>query len=169
MTQHKEQLPTRNNVRFEEPLSELIQTRVTVKEKTQLSTVARSNYITESELIRNLLREHLHEYACSINLKITLEISNQIDRILIENRLISGRNETNISKMREILTDFEGDLEMSTKNFDEVVVKNKFFQLANLTKIIYESDLYLAGKIDVQLKRIYKNKYVKRWNGELYS
>lgn len=164
-----QQLPTRNNIRFEEPLSELLQTRITLKEKSQIDAVAKTNYITSSELIRNLIREHIHEYACSINLKISLEISNQIDRFLIENRLISARNDTNISKMREILTDFEALLEESAKNFDEVTVKNKFLQIVYLTKLVYESDLYLAGKIDAQLKRIYRNKHVKCWNGEINS
>jgi hypothetical protein len=155
------QVRTKDNIRFEEPLSEIIQFRVTLKERNQIDVIARENYISESELIRNLLRENLYKYANSETLHKKLHISNEIDRILLEKRLISSRNETNLSKMREILTDFEAFLEEHPKriNYDELESRRK--ELDYLIKLIYEEDLFLSQQLDSQVRRILKNKHVK--------
>lgn len=163
------QLPTKNNVLFEEPLSEILQFRITQKEKSQLDTVAKNNFITTSELIRNLIRENLYKYAMSINLQNWLQISNEIDRLLIEHRLISSRKETCLSKIREILTDFEVSLDIYAKNFNEVEAKNKVSQIEYLLKIVYEHDNGLSEKIDSQVRRIYKNKRFKSLKQQIIS
>lgn len=158
------QIRTKDNVRFEEPLCEVITIRISEREMTQLDAVSRENYISISELIRNLCRENIHTYAISKNLRKKLHISNEIDRILLEKRIISSRNETNLSKMREILTDFEAFLEEHPKRMDYDELENRKSELDYLLKLIYEEDLFLSRQLDTQVSRIFKNKHVKYCN-----
>lgn len=157
----KYQQPTRQNTKFEQPLKELISIRVTEDESRQILTVSKHNNISSSELIRNLIRDHIHTYAISENLHKKLRISNEIDRFLLEKRLILSRNDTNLSKMREILTDFEAILEEHPKKIDIVSVFETRKGLDKLVKIIYEEDIWLSQKIDAQYRHILKSKHFK--------
>ncbi len=158
------QLKTKDNIHFEEPLSELVSFRISQKEFIQTDAVARNNYISYSELIRNLIRDHIHEYAISENLRITLKISNKIDAILLEKRIISSRNDSNLSKMREILIDFEGFLDEKKSNISDIEMKNRVSELNALMQLIYEENKNLFLKLDKQYRRLMKNKALKRLN-----
>lgn len=155
------QIRTHDNVRFEEPLSELFSIRVTEIEKIKLDSVSRENYISISELVRNLIRDNLWKYVISENLKKTMRVSNEIDRGILEKRLISSRNETNLSKIREILTDFEGFLEEHSKRIDYDELEIRRTEVEGLIKLIYETDTFLSRKIDQQVRRIFKNRHYK--------
>jgi len=152
---------TKDNIRFEEPLTEVLTLRITTKEMSQIITVSKDNYISTSELVRNLIRENISKYAISKNLIKTLHISNEIDRILLEKRLISSRNETNLSKIREILTDFEDFLDKPSKKIDYDELKNRKTQIDELLKLIYNEDTFLSSLIDTQVRRLLKNKHLK--------
>lgn len=162
------QIRTKDNVLFEEPLSEVVTTRITLDEKLKLDAVAKKAYISISELLRNLMKENLYKYALSENLSKYLMITGQIDMILLETRLISSRKATNLSKMREILTDFESDLEESALKIDYNSISIKMKQIERLMEVIYQKDEWLASKIDGQCKRIMKHKHVKYLRKEGY-
>lgn len=155
------QLRTKDNVHFEEPLSELISFRLTKKELEQIDVISRENYISQSELIRNLIRNHISNYAISPNLKKILKISNQIDSILLENRIVLSRNESNLSKMREILLNFEAFLDHFTKKSSKSELKNRYNQLEYLLQSIYQTDNDLYNLIEHQYLRLIKNKHLK--------
>jgi hypothetical protein len=161
------QVKTKDNIRFEEPLSENIQTRVGLKEYVMVESVARDNYISVSELLRNLIREHIHEYATSVNLQKTLHVSNEIDKLVLEKRIISSRFDTNLSKIREILTDFESYLDDNPKKIDYDMVQNYKANVDYIVKLIYENDEFLARKIDLQYRRILKNKHLRGLDSNL--
>ena len=155
------QISTNRNVRFDEPVSEQINIKVTVEEKTKLITIAAQNYISISEVMRNLIRENLHNYALSPELKKNMFISSQIDRVLLEFRLISARKETNLSKIREILNDFECFCETSVKRIDIVGFKSRRKTVSFLLELIYQNDEFLSNEIDSQYRRILKMKTYK--------
>lgn len=73
-----------------------------------------------------------------------------------------------MSKIREILTDFEAFIETNYKKIDIVSYRNRILQIDYLLKIIYNEDEYLSQQIDEQYKRILKSKTVKalKWIGE---
>jgi sucrose-6-phosphate hydrolase SacC (GH32 family) len=158
-TIHQER--TRTNIKFESPLKELLSFRITEEEYVQIMTVSKANEISSSELVRNLIREHIYEYAISENLRKKLRISNKIDAFLLEKRLILTRNDTSLAKIREILTDFEAFLESHPKRIDIVTAFDYKKGLDYLLKDIYEEDMWLANQIDTQYKRILKSKHFK--------
>ena len=152
---------TRTNVKFEEPLNSTLSIKMTFDEYEKLRTVAMQHSITISELSRNILREHVADYAMSENLIKFLKISNEIDKFLLEKRLILSRKATNLSKIREILTDFEEILETPIKKIDYESVKNDGMRIVQLLDFIYNTDAFLSEKIDDQVRRILKNKTFK--------
>jgi hypothetical protein len=152
---------TRDNVNFEKPLDKQISCRVTTDEYSDICSIAKSNGISEAELIRNILRENIFKYVSSEDVKKTLQIKGQIDKILLNRRLISRTFESNYSKTHEIMTIFEEDLEVQSKNIDLTSVKSRLMELVYLTKLIYEVDEFLSKRIEPQWKRILKNKLVK--------
>jgi hypothetical protein len=152
------QVKTNKNVRFDEPLSSLISLRLTDAEKAQIEATAKTNYISVTEVLRNLVREHIHEYATSKGMKKYLFISNQIDKVLLEDRIISARKETNLSKMREILSSFEFMCEENVKKVDTVAFISQRNNISLLVGLIYENDTYLSDQIDAQYRRILKTK-----------
>lgn len=154
-------IKTNDNVHFEEPLSEQIAFRVTVKEKSQLVTVSRNNYISIAELMRNLMRLHISDYSTSPEMKKTLFISNQIDMFLLEYRIINDRNESNLSKIREILTNFEAFCETNFKRIDKVAFISRRKGLTHLMDLVYNNDEFLSEAIDTQYRRILKSKTYK--------
>jgi hypothetical protein len=160
------QVKTNRNVRFDEPTNETISLKVTVDEKTKIVTIAAQNYISISEVLRNLVRDHLHSYALTEELKKNMFISSQIDRVLLETRLISARKETNLSKIREILNDFECFCETSWKKIDIVAFNSRKKTLLFLIELIYQNDEFLSKEIDSQFKRIIKTKTYKYFNDE---
>lgn len=155
------QIKTKDNVHFEEPLNEQINVKLTIAEKNQIVTIAKQNYISIAELVRNVLRENIADYAMSVELKRNLFISNEIDTVLLEKRLISNRNESNLSKIREILTDFEAFCETHPKRIDIVAFKTRSSTLDYLMNIVYNNDIHLSEQIDTQYKRICKTKTYK--------
>lgn len=155
------QLKTKDNIHFEEPLSEIVSIRITKKEFSQIDVVSRENCISTSELIRNLIRSHIAEYAISPNLKVSLQISNQIDTILLENRIIFSRNESNLSKMREILLNFEVFLDHFNKKSSKSELINRNNQIEYLMQSIYQKDNNLYNLIEAQYLRLVKNKHLK--------
>lgn len=158
------QLKTRTNVRGEEPLSELISLRLTEKEKLQLEACARENYISLTEVMRNILRENVGHYCVSENLKKTLIVSNEIDRLLINNRIITSRKESNLSKIREICLDFEAFLDEKISNSSDCELKNRKKDIDELIKILVLNDEFLFDRIKAHLTRIFKNKRLKSLN-----
>jgi len=145
---------------FDEPLSETVSFKLTSKEVSNLTTVAKSNNFSPSELLRNLIKEYLYKYSPSENLSKNMYVSGKIDMIILERRLISSRKITNLSKMREILLDFEGILSEDKKLIDwkELIYFKK--QLDEVMKIIYENDEWLAQKLDAQWYKITMHKNV---------
>jgi len=155
------QVKTKDNIRFEDPLVRIITLRVTEKEYSQLDAVSRENYISISELIRNLNRDYIHNYCISENLRKKLHISNEIDRFVLEKRLISVRNDTNLSKIREILLDFEAFLDEHCKHMDYDELEIRKAEILGMLELVYNNDVFLSRQIESQVKRLFKNKYLK--------
>lgn len=154
-------IKTRTNALLEEPLTHTVSLKMTYDEYEKLKVVSNQYSISISELSRNLIRDNLGNYAMSPNLAKFLHISNEIDKFLLEKRLILNRKASNLSKIREILTDFEENLELPLKKIDIDSTKIDGFRVVGLLKVIYETDQFLSDKIDEQVKRIYKNKTFK--------
>lgn len=152
------QIKTRTN--FDE-LVRVVSLRLTEDEHTRLEVISRALSISVSEVIRNLIRDHEHEYTISKNLAKYLLISNEIDKFLLEKRLIFDRKATNLSKMREILSDFEVFLEQKPSLIDIYFAKEECLKLNNLINTVKNKDEWLFSKIEKQIKRIWKNKVYK--------
>ena len=152
---------TRNNVQFERPLNELLTIRITEDEQIQLVTISKNNDISISELVRNIVRDHIATYAVSKNLRKKLLVSNKIKSFLLEKRLVLTRDDTSLAQIREILTDFEAVLEAHPKRIDIVSVLEYKEELDKLLEIIYKEDEWLSKQIDSQVKRIMKSKHFK--------
>jgi hypothetical protein len=152
---------TKDNVNFEDPLSELIAFKVSLKEKEQFEAIARENEISVSELFRNLARENIHNYAISEDLRMTLCISNKIESIVLKARIISSRKPSNLSHLREFFSDFEAFLDEKASNISDSEFKNKLSDFNELKKIIILNDPWLFSKLKPQLNRIIKNKRFK--------
>jgi len=153
---------TRENVNFEQPLDKQIGLRITTEEYKVIQSISKSNGLSDQELIRNIVRENIFKYVCSEDVKKTLQIKGEIDKILLNRRLISRNFESNYSKIREIMTEFEADLSISSADIDPIMIMSRLNELIYLTKIVYEVDTFLSSRIDPQWKRILKNKRVKR-------
>lgn len=151
----------RNQNTYDEPLSEQISYRVTLQEKEQYEVIARENEISVPELMRNLARENIHQYAISEDLKKNLQISGKIDQIILKNRVISSRKASNLSKINEFLSDFEDFLEAQSKNILDSDLRSKRKDLLDLINIISQVDVVLFNKIKVRASKILKNKHLK--------
>ena len=158
---HYKKLNTKDNVNFEDPLTEQISFRVTSKEKGKYEVLARENEISVPELMRNLARDYSHEYAISPELKKNLIISNKIEAILVKNRIISSRKPSNLSNICEIFSDFEAFLggKLSNNSDSELRFRlSDFREITNLV-ILHDPDLFL--RLKPQMNRIMKNKRIK--------
>jgi hypothetical protein len=152
---------TKDNINFEEPLSELVAFKVSIKEREQFDVIARENEISISELFRNLARDYVHEYAISEDLRMTLCISNKISSLVLKARLISSHKPSNLSMTREFLSDFEAFLEEKSSNISDSEFKNRLADFNELKKLIILNDTWLFSKLKPQLTRIIKNKKYK--------
>jgi len=144
-----------------ELLSEQISFRISASDFTKLDAISKNSFITINELIRNLIRDHAHEYVADERLSRKLHISNQIESFFIKKQVISSRNDTNLIKIREILTDFEQILMSTSKNSDHSEIEYTFYEVNKLLKLIAEEDTFLFNNIEGQAKRIFKSKAVK--------
>ncbi len=152
---------TKANVNFEQPLDRQIGLRLTTDEYNTIQSVSTSNGLSDQEMIRNVLRENIHNYVLSEDVKKILQIKGIINKILLNRRLISRNFESNLSKIREIMTEFEEDLLSFNAFTDPTSIHSRLSELIHLTKCIYEVDEFLFKKIEPQWKRILKNKHVK--------
>lgn len=154
---------TKDNVNFEDPLSELVAFKVTQKERNEFEVVARENEISISELIRNMAREYIHEYAVSQDLRTTLLVSNKIESLVLKARLISSRKPSNLSHLREFMSDFEAFLDDKIANISTEEFKSKYEDFNELKKIIILNDVWLFSKLKPQMNRIIKHKTYKEF------
>lgn len=159
-------MQTKDNVNFEAQLEEVIGYRVTKKEKEQYEAIARENEISIGELMRNLAREHIHDYAVSEDLRITLCISNKIEAIIIKNRIISSRKPSNLSHLREFFSDFEAFLDDKISNISDSEIKSRVLDYEELSKLIILNDTWLFLKLKPQMNRIIKNKAYKAFKSK---
>lgn len=146
---------------YDESLNELISYRVTTKEKMQYEVVARENEISQSELLRNLARAYLHEYAISQDLRAFLQISNKIDSILLKKRVISSRKASILSRTREFLNDFEAFLEQKQQNISLTSLQSMKSDYDELVKSVFMADEDIYKQIEKQVIRISKKKVLK--------
>jgi hypothetical protein len=149
---------TRQNINFEVPLTETITCKITPEEKANLVAISNQNLISISETLRNLMRDHLCDYAISENLHKYMKISSIIDAILIEKAVILSRKATNQAKMIEILTDLEVFFKTPLKQLDYDTAKNNRLQVDKAMGEIFKWDSFLFEYLEPQYDRIKKTK-----------
>ena len=145
----------------QDSLIEVISLKCTSEEKGKLIAVSKQNQISISELVRNIVRKNLYQFAISEQMRKYLQISGEIDMILIEKSVISSRKASNLAKMIEILTDFEIVLKSQSKNFDYDEHKNWKLQIDTVMDLIYSKDSWLYEQLEPLWGRILKMKQYK--------